>query len=127
MERSLFCVKIFPPQRTDLAPAQASRYSSVEEIVPEFILSDDGHKSVQLCFGQDLHGSAVNFRWVNFCGRVTGDQVLLHCCFQSAVQSGVDAVDRSGGKAGGLSVSGTYPPGFLQGAVERPQVGGSDF
>ena len=42
-------------------------------------------------------------------------------------RDGVDAVDRSGGKTGGLSISGMYPPGFLQGAVERPQVDGSDF
>ena len=41
--------------------------------------------------------------------------------------SKITAVDCSDGKAGGLSISGMYPPGFLQGAVERPQVDGSDF
>ena len=32
---------------------------------------------------------------------------------QRMVEGGVDAVDRSGGKAGGLSIFGMYPPGFL--------------
>ena len=95
--------------------------------MPERILFNDFHKRVQLCFGEDLHGCAVKLGRGNFCRGIAGDQVLLHSRFQGVVQGGVDAVDRSGGKAGGLSVSGTYPPGFLQGAVERPQVGGSDF
>ena len=127
MERFLFRIEILPPQCTDLAPAQTCGNCGIEEIVPEFILFDGRHESVQLCFGQDFHGSANKFGRINFCGGIAWDQILLHCRFQSVMQCGVDAVDRSGGKAGGLSISGTYPPGFLQGAVERPQVDGSDF
>ena len=95
--------------------------------MPERILFNDFHKRVQLCFGEDLHGCAVILGLGNFCLGIAGDQGLLHSRFQGVVQGGVDAVDRSGGKAGGLSISGMYPPGFLQGAVERPQVDGSDF
>ena len=95
--------------------------------MPKRIFFNDFHKSIQLCFGEDLHGCAVKLGWVNFCRWIAWNQILLHGRFQSVVQGGVDAVDRSGGKAGGLSISGTYPPGFLQGAVERPQVDSSDF
>ena len=127
MERFLFRIEILPPQCTDLAPAQTCGHRGVEEIMPERILFNDFHKSIQLCFGEDLHGRTVKLGRVNFCRGIVGDQVLLHSRFQGVVQDGVDAVDRSGGKAGGLSISGMYPPGFLQGAVERPQVDGSDF
>ena len=127
MEHFLLRIKILPPQCADLTPAQTCGNCGIEEIMPEFILFDGRHESVQLCFGQDFHGRAVKLGRINFCGGIVGDQVLLHSRFQGVVQGGVDAVDRSGGKAGGLSISGTYPPGFLQGAVERPQVGGSDF
>ena len=127
MERFLFRIEILPPQCTDLAPAQTCGHRGVEEIMPERILFNDFHKRVQLCFGEDLQGRAVKLGRVNFCRGIVGDQVLLHSRFQGVVQGGVDAVDRSGGKAGGLSIFGMYPPGFLQGAVERPQVDGSDF
>jgi len=113
MERFLFRIEILPPQCTDLAPAQTCGNCGIEEIVPEFILFDGRHESVQLCFGQDFHGSANKFGRVNFCRGIVGDQILLHSRFQSVVQGGVDAVDRSGGKAGGLSISGMYPSGFL--------------
>ena len=113
MERFLFRIEILPPQCTDLAPAQTCGHRGVEEIIPERILFNDFHKRVQLCFGEDLHGRAVKLGRVNFCRGIVGDQILLHSRFQSVVQGGVDAVDRSGGKAGGLSISGMYPPGFL--------------
>ena len=113
MERFLFRIEILPPQCTDLAVAQTCGHRGIEEIMPEFIPFNDRHESVQLCFGQDFHGSANKFGRVNFCGGIVGDQILLHSRFQGVVQGGVDAVDRSGGKAGGLSISGMYPPGFL--------------
>ena len=113
MERSLFCVKVLPHQPADLAPAQTCGNRSEEEIMPERILFNDSHKSIQLCFGENLHGCAVKLGRVNFCGGIAWDQVLLHSRFQGVVQGGVDTVDRSGGKAGGLSISGMYPPGFL--------------
>ena len=113
MERFLFRIEILPPQCTDLAAAQTCGHRGVEEIMPEFIPFNDRHESVQLCFGQDFHGSANKFGRVNFGGRIAWDQILLHCRFQSVMQCGVDAVDCSGGKTGGLSISGMYPPGFL--------------
>ena len=113
MERFLFRIEILPPQCADLAAAQTGGHRGVEEIMPERILFNDSHKSIQLCFGEDLHGCAVKLGRVNFCRGIVGDQVLLHSRFQGVVQGGVDAVDRSGGKAGGLSIFGMYPPGFL--------------
>ena len=113
MERFLLRIEVLPPQSADLAAAQTGGHRGVEEIMPEFILFDGRHESVQLCFGQNFYGSANKFGWVNFCGRIAWDQILLHGRFQGVVQGGVDAVDRSGGKAGGLSISGMYPPGFL--------------
>ena len=100
MERFLFRIKVTPPQCADLAPAQTCGHRGVEEIMPERILFNDSHKSIQLCFGEDLHGCAVKLGRVNFCRGIVGDQVLLHSRFQGVVQGGVDAVDRSGGKAG---------------------------
>ena len=113
MERFLLRIKILPPQCADLAPPQTCGNRGIEEIMPEFILFDGCHESVQLCFGQDFHGSANKFGRVNFCGGIAWDQILLNCRFQGVMQCGVDAVDCSGGKAGGLSISGMYPPGFL--------------
>lgn len=113
MERSLFCVKVLPHQPADIAPAQTCGHRCIEEIMPEFIPFNGRHESVQLCFGQDLHRCANKFGRVNFCGGIAWDQILLHGRFQGVMQCGVDAVDCSGGKAGGLSISGMYPSGFL--------------
>ena len=113
MERFLLRIEVLPPQSADLAAAQTGGHRGVEEIMPERILFNDSHKSIQLCSGEDLHGCAVKLGRVNFCRWITWDQILLHSRFQSVVQGGVDAVDRSGGKAGGLSISGMYPSGFL--------------
>ena len=85
MERFLFCVKILPPQCADLTPAQTCGNCGIEEIMPEFILFDGRHESVQLRFGQDFHGSANKFGRVNFCRGIVGDQILLHSRFQSVV------------------------------------------
>ena len=108
-----FKIQVIPLKGADLTPAQTCGHRGIEEIMPEFILFDGRHESVQLCFGQDFHGRAVKLGRVNFCRGIVGDQVLLHSRFQGVVQGGVNAVDRSGGKAGGLSISGMYPPGFL--------------
>ena len=70
MERTLFCIEILPPQCADLASAQADGHCGVEEIMPEFIFFDCSHEGIQLCFGQDLHGRAVKFGRIHFCGRV---------------------------------------------------------
>ena len=73
MERFLFCVKILPPQCADLTPPQACGNRGIEEIMPEFILFDGRHESVQLCFGQDFHGCANKFGRVNFGGGIAWD------------------------------------------------------
>lgn len=86
MERFLFRIEILPPQCTDLAPAQTCGNCGIEEIVPEFILFDGRHESVQLCFGQDFHGRAVKLGRVNFCRGIVGDQVLLHSRFHGVVR-----------------------------------------
>ena len=108
MERCLFCVKILPPQCADLTPAQTCGNCGIEEIMPEFILSDGRHESVQLRFGQDFHGSANKFGRVNFCRGIVGDQILLHSRFQSVVQGGVDAVDGGGGQPTALTGTWMY-------------------
>lgn len=73
MERFLLRIKILPPQCADLTPPQTCGHRGIEEIMPEFIPFNGRHESVQLCFGQNFHGSANKFGRVNFCGGIAWD------------------------------------------------------
>ena len=57
-------IEVRPHETADLTPAQAGGQLSLEEIIPDRILPDHIHESIQLFCVPNFHGLADHFGWL---------------------------------------------------------------
>ena len=95
VERPFLLVEVLPHKAADLTPPQSGHELGVEELVPDLVLADELHEGFQLLLIEDFLRLVVGLGCGGTLGRITGNDVGLHCVLHGAVEHGVDVVDGS--------------------------------
>lgn len=84
-----------PFQAAKFSPPQAGGQLRIEEVVPERVLTDCRHQSVQLIVVENALWIARQFGRRHLVGGIDGQQALFHRGFQRVVEGRVDAADKA--------------------------------
>lgn len=106
LQRSACLLEVAPFESADLAASKTRRDLRVEEVVPQRLVADRFHESVEPLFVEDFHRRFVELRDHRPLRRILHDQPGAHRRFHDLVEQHVDTAHGGVGKLTLASVAG---------------------
>ena len=105
LQRSAFLVKVAPLEPADLTAAHAGGDLRVEEVVPQRLVANRFHESVELLFVENFHGQFIELGDHRTIRRILHDEPGAHRRLHDLVEQHVNAAHGSVGKTSLASVA----------------------